>query len=207
MRRYAFGDEAGETGFRFEQGSSRFFVVALVLIDDPQTLREQIEQLKWELGVSARYEFKFNKTSKRFRLAFFSMIRNAEFQARALVVDKQKLASHWQRLDKLSFYVCFVTELVFMISPVIWRDTYLILDRFGQHRETVRRVRQSIKDHRLGLKGILAKRSEGEPLIQLADMIAGALFRCYSTGDPTYIDMVASKVEVWNYHNKEHPPS
>ena len=207
MRRYAFGDESGETGFRFEQGSSRFFVVALVFVDDPQTVRGQIEQLKWELGLSARFEFKFNKTSRRFRLTFFTMIQNCGFQVKALVVDKRKLSGYWQSLDKLSFYVYFVSDLVTRISPDVLGDTYLILDRFGQHRETIKHFRQSVRKRGLVLKRIVAKRSEGEPLIQLADMMAGALFRCYSTGDATYSNMVVDKVEVWHYHDTEHPPS
>jgi hypothetical protein len=207
MVRYAFGDESGETGFKFGQVSSYFFIVALVSVDEPQPIRERIEQLKRELGVSARYEFKFNKTSRRFRQAFFAALQSADFRARVLVVDKRKLSRQWQAVDKMSFYVYFVGESLLLVSPYTWEDTYLILDRFGQHRETTKQLRQYIKGHGLTtLKRIVAKRSEGEPLIQLADMIAGAAFRKHSIGDSTYLDWIADKVEVWEYRKKENPP-
>ncbi len=40
--RYGLGDEAGETGFKFERGSTTFFVYSLVLTDNLQPLREYV---------------------------------------------------------------------------------------------------------------------------------------------------------------------
>ena len=207
MPRYAFGDEAGETGFKFKRGSSRYFVVAIVFVDDPHRLREQIGGLKQDLGMSGRYEFRFSKTSKHFRHAFFVRIQDAAFEAKVLIVDKQKLSNRWYRIDKLSFYVHFVGELILRISPPMWQESFLILDRFGQPRATVRHLKRYVRERSLCVPHrITAKRSEAEPLIQLADMVAGAVFRSGSTGDSTYVDYIATRIESWEYFEEENPP-
>ncbi len=205
MPRYAFGDEAGETGFKFERGSSRFFVVAFVFVDDPQPLRERIERLKREMGLSSRYEFKFNKMSRRFRQAFLAATGDAVFRATVLVVDKQALLRHWQRVGKLAFYVHFVGDLIASVPQREWEGTRLILDRFGQHRETVRQLKRYLRKQGIvGPNQIVAKRSEGEPLIQLADTVAGAVFRRYATGEMAYLDQLSGKVSIREY--KGNPP-
>ncbi len=37
-RMFVYGDEAGDTGMKFRQNSTAFFVVALVIVDDPEPL-------------------------------------------------------------------------------------------------------------------------------------------------------------------------
>jgi hypothetical protein len=41
---YIYLDESGDTGFKFRQGSSRYFVVALLLVDDPIPLHQEIHE-------------------------------------------------------------------------------------------------------------------------------------------------------------------
>lgn len=61
--RYAVGDEAGQPGFGRQPGSTRFFVVVLLLLNEPQRLRDQVSWLHHQMGIPERVEFKFHKTS------------------------------------------------------------------------------------------------------------------------------------------------
>lgn len=75
MRRMlVFVDESGDSGFKLGQGSSPVFVIFLVIFDDSLEAEKTsltIKELRRKLGVRDSFEFKFNKSSKRFKNAFF----------------------------------------------------------------------------------------------------------------------------------------
>jgi hypothetical protein len=56
-----FLDESGDAGFKFNQGSSEHFVVALVIFDDPldaEEIAHSIKRLRTQLKVHERFEFR-----------------------------------------------------------------------------------------------------------------------------------------------------
>lgn len=88
-----FVDESGDTGFKFEKGSSRYFVVVLVIFEDNLDAEEtslKIKRLKQKLKLSEVTEFKFSKTKDKFRKEFFKAMRNCPFKFTTLVIDKKK---------------------------------------------------------------------------------------------------------------------
>lgn len=57
-----FMDEAGDTGFKFATGSSRYFVVVMVIFDDPdqaEQLDAAINGLREQLRMAKEREFRF----------------------------------------------------------------------------------------------------------------------------------------------------
>ncbi len=202
LYRYAFGDETGDPGFAFERGSTRYWVFTLLLIEDPEPLRQRIEDLHAEVGIPTHVEFKFHKTSDSNRLAFLAAIKAYSFQGHALVVDKMHLSPEWRSLRDVGFYGAFVAELVRRIPPGELGETVMVLDQFGPPGRMLRELRSRLQtpggrqSSRL-FKKILLKRSRGENLIQCADMVAGALMREISDGDRRFFDLVREKVTVW----------
>ncbi len=93
---YVYLDESGDTGFKFRNGSSRYFVIALLLVDDPLPLHQAVHDLRLRLNKSESYEFKFMRTHHDGRIAFFQAIKSFTFQVYALVVDKMNLESPTQ---------------------------------------------------------------------------------------------------------------
>lgn len=88
-------------------------------------------------------------------------------------------------MRRLDFYVYFVTELIRMIPPEKREGATLILDEFGsaaQVRTELRRF-MSARDIPRHFKRVLVKRSRSEPLIQVADLVAGAILRRDTKGD------------------------
>lgn len=81
---YVYLDESGDTGFKFRNGSSRYFVIALLLVDEPLPLHQAVHDLRLRLNKSESYEFKFMRTHHDGRIAFFQAIKPFTFQVHAL---------------------------------------------------------------------------------------------------------------------------
>ncbi len=210
--RYAFGDEAGDPGFAFKRGSSRYRVFLLLLIDDPEPLRERVHRLRQELGLPDEIEFKFYKTSKVNRRAFLTAVRPYPFAGYALVMDKSLLPPRWRRLEEATVYAACYAELIKRIPAGVLDETIMVLDQYGVPETVLRGLRMHLNFQRTTgtarlFKKITFKRSRGDDLIQCADMVAGALMREVNERDSSFFSLIRNKVAVWRYEPKENPPS
>jgi uncharacterized protein YqkB len=80
-----FIDDSGDAGFKFEKGSSEFFVISAVIFDDSLEAEKtaiSIKELRRELFKRDDVEFKFNKSRKTIRIKFLESIKNT-LQSRA----------------------------------------------------------------------------------------------------------------------------
>ena len=174
------GDEAGDVSFSFDKGASRYFVVAAIATANPDELRQRLVDLRQNSGLPREYEFKFTAlSSASLRRRVFESLALAEFDAWAVVVDKTTLSDPFRVMHGLDLYVYFVTELIQLIPSVKRDGATLILDEFGsaaQLRTELRRfmTARGIPRH---FKRVLAMRSRSEGLIQIADLMAGAILR------------------------------
>ncbi|MFQ5859327.1 MAG: DUF3800 domain-containing protein [Anaerolineae bacterium] len=210
--RYAFGDEAGDPGFAFDRGSTRYFVALLLLLDDPEPLRHRVDRLRQQLGLPSHVEFKFHKTSDANRRAFLAALRPHPFVGRALVIDKSRLPAEWCRMRDVEFYASCFAELITQVPTGELGGTILVLDQYGAPKTTLRELRRRLKTLGVGqvprpFKKISLKRSKGENLIQCADMVVGALMRELSEGDSSFFDLVRDKVVVWEFQTNKNLPS
>ena len=192
------GDEAGDVSFSFDKGASRYFAVVAIATDKPDSLRERLADLRQSSGLPHEYEFKFNRlSSAALRRRVFASLGAADFEAWAVMVDKPALSDPFKVMRGLDVYVYFLTELIQLI-PAEKRDgATLILDEFGsaaQLRSELRRfmLARGIPRH---FKRILAKRSRSEPLIQVADLMAGAILRRDARRDGEAYEYVESKLK------------
>ncbi len=206
------GDEAGDAGFSFEKGASTHFVMAFVRTRQPEVLREEIEWFKNEQHLSANYEFKFHDTtSRRLRERFFKMLAQSDVAIWALVVDKRLLPDPFRVMGGIAFYLFFLSELIHTVPEADRTGAILVLDVFGRPGKITAELGRVLKARRIsrGFRKIKAKRSKGEPLIQCADMVAGALLRKISRGDDTWWRNLWSRpVHVLEYRaGQEKPPS
>lgn len=119
----------------------------------------------------------------------------AEFDAWAVVVDKAKLADSFRVMRPLEFYLYFVSETIQMI-PAEKRDgATLLLDEFGLPKQLPVELRRVLKARSFtSFRQIVARRSHSEPLIQVADLLAGALLRHVVQGESESYQTIASKL-------------
>ncbi len=207
--RWACGDEAGETGFRFQHGSTTHFLYCLVLADDLQPLRDYTDRMRRKLRMSAWEEFSFNHSSDVVRREFLAGLRSYEFAVRVFVVNKTILPTHFARIDRLSFYAFCLGELIARIPAGELGQTTLVLDRFGGAHSVIQAFQKQLRAAgRRGLvKKVITARSENEPAVQVADMIAGAVLRGAATGDYRFEAPIRDKIMLWEYAANKNPPS
>lgn len=192
-----FLDESGDAGFKLGQGSSRFFVIALVVFDTPEAAEETadiIRALRRQLQLRPEFEFKFGKMNDVFRFRFLEAVQRAPFQVRALVVDKQGLADDAGQ-SRGEFYFSFVRRVLKHNQDSI-RGAQLRVDGAGG-----RAFRKKFSsDLRRDLGPVLAdckfRDSGADDLIQLADMMAGAVRRAHDLDkqDRRFYDTVRHQV-------------
>ena len=202
------GDESGNLGFALNEGGTRYFVFSLMRFEDPVTAREQIEAFKRKQGF-AGHEFSYNELiAQRWSGRVFDLIASLDFHGWVLIVDKQKLGKYYRALDNPSLYALFVTEAIERIPLPARANTILVLDEIDRSGRILYQIRRALKFAEIpqGFKKIVAKRSEGEPLIQVADLVSGAVHRWKRYGDTTHLEGVAHNLEISEFKEKK-PPS
>lgn len=110
-----FIDDSGDPGFKIEKGSSPVFIIGLVIFNDELEAEKtslSIKELRRKLGVSDKYEFKFNKTNRKFRTSFINTISRYKFRVRAIVADKNVIYSQRLRTKKENFYNYMIMQVL-----------------------------------------------------------------------------------------------
>ncbi len=192
------GDESGDVSFSFEKGASRYFVYAIIATAYPDVLRQRLTELRQQASLPAHYEFAFNSLSAAsLRKRVFVSLAEANFEGWAVIVDKTTLPDSFRVMAGLEFYLYFVTELLQMVPEQKRNGATLILDEYGSPtrvRSELRRI-MAIRDIPRQFKRIQIRRSWSEPLIQVADLVAGAILRRDSKGDADAFDYIAGHMQ------------
>lgn len=177
-----FVDESGDTGLKFEQGSSTHFAVTLVIFGDEEEaerVKRRVDALRLELRLPPTYEFHFFRNNVNIRRAFFRAVRGYEFQFFTLVVDKRKVSGEeYQR--RSSFYQA-VCDVAFESAKHLLHDANVKFDEGGE--KAARKELASFLKRKLNVAGaehikkISTQDSKTSNLIHLADMVCGAVYR------------------------------
>jgi hypothetical protein len=203
--RFGVGDEAGQTGFKFESGSTQYFVVTLLFTSDLQTIQTEVAHLHHLLGVSSSLEFKFHSTPRHSRLTFIERAMTLPIAIRSLYVDKHKLPIDFRAMRRWEFYSFFVAQLLSRIPAGELNNTTLIFDEFDKGQTTSTDLRKRLRllglwgQHPSLIRRILFRRSHSESAIQVADMLGGAIYRWLTQSDDTYYRLLKSNLLLWEY--------
>lgn len=192
-------DEAGDVSLNFEKGASRYLVVAVVAAQDADELRSVLINLRKRENFSETFEFHFNSlASAKLREKTMEALRNADFMAWALVVDKAALPYSLHDLSGMEFYLYFVTELINRIPVEYRRKGTLILDEFGSANAALVKLKRTLKNHNVKheFSRIFFRRSRSEDLIQVADLVAGAILRRDAKKDSEAFELIEDKIQA-----------
>ena len=195
-----FIDESGDAGFKFEKGSSTHFVITLVsFADKNEALRtdNHISEIRKQLNLRSDFEFHFHKLRKRFCAHFFTEIKPFDFQYFSIVIDKTQFDKS-QFHSPQSFYN-FACDLVCQKAKQHLLQATVIIDR-KQSREFKTKLgnylKGNINDKDAGIfyiKKIKMQDSEKNNLLQLADMICGAIARGLEKEIDDYREIIVEK--------------
>lgn len=196
-------DESGCPGFKMARGSSNHFVVAMVIFNtykDAEEASLTIEAAKKDLRVKP--EFKFSKCADAVRDGFFRRVAHHAFRVRAIVVEKDKIYSSHLRSKPRDFY-SYVIQMLMKHDGGALANASVKIDKCGD-RNFNRALNTYLRTQLGGgkIKKFKSVNSQADNLIQLADMTAGAIHRCY-TGKPNpdrWREMIDARIEdEWKF--------
>ena len=203
-----FLDDSGDPGFKLDKGSTKYFIIAMVIFDDDLEAEKTaiaIKELRRELKWPDYREFRFYKSSRDIRLRFLEKIKHFNFRIRALVVDKSIIRSDELRANKDKFYAYFIKE-VLKHSGLTIKDAKVKIDGSGDRifrRNFLSYLRRELNDgERTIMKHCKMEDSKTNVLIQFADMAAGAINRSYSDKNDAkeYKSIIAKRIEdEWSF--------
>lgn len=204
-----FIDESGDAGFKIAKGSSLYFVIVLIIFDDPLDAEEtalKIKQLRKKLKKSDKFEFKFNKCDRALRKKFLLDIKDSKFRIRAIVFNKQHIYSSYLRTKKESFYG-FALRMVLDKNNDTIKNAKIRIDGSGEkafRKQLTTYLRTYLNLATKKVMHNLRFRDSGKDvLIQLADMVAGAIRRSYDKDkkdSEIYRKIINKKEEdIWEF--------
>lgn len=187
-----FIDDSGDPGFKLDKGSTKFFIISLVIFDDDLEAEKTaiaIKDLKRELKFHDKSEFKFYKSSKDVRQKFLNKVCGFQFRVRSLVVDKSIIRSEELRSNKNSFYG-YVIKTALKYSDGKIKNAKIKIDGSGDRifrKSFLSYLRRQLNSADLKIMdNCKLVDSKQNVLIQLADMIAGSVHRSYNVEKPDH---------------------
>jgi len=200
-----FIDESGDTGRKLDHGSSRLFVVAMVVFEEKEeavACDQRITLLKRELRMPERFEFKFNRLGRKDRENFLKVVLPYSFFYFGVVINKDPRKLYGEGFFvKESFYK-YACSLVFQNARPYLKDAIIVIDGSGS-RGFKRQLQSYLKKKTGGLiKKVKLQSSHSNNLIQLADMVVGSVHRSFGKKQDkdVYRKVIKAreiKVQVW----------
>jgi hypothetical protein len=168
---------------KLDQGSTRYLVLAACVFTDPEHIEEAAEAIKAcreRLGRSPRSEFKHMSTSDRVKDEFFACTKTLKYHVRAIVLDKRRLHSD-ALINKPGYMQNYAIKEIFANTVGTVRDAKLVIDGRDSRAFRLKSANYFLREVNERAPGTLRKveydDSVRNPLIQLADMTAGAIRR------------------------------
>jgi len=184
LRMRVFVDESGDTGLKFDQGSSAYLTIILVIFRDSDAagaVDERIHALRTELHKPATFEFHFKENSDAIREAFLRAVASFDYLYTGMVVNKSHLYDAPDQ-TRASFYKDICAQVFEHAKPCL-AEAHVKIDQSGGQsfrRELARHLKRQVNDPAVTakpIKQVSTGDSKSDNLLQLADMICGAVAR------------------------------
>ena len=182
-----FIDESGDQGFG--KKSTPYMVFAMVVFKngtDAKATDDAITALRIR-----KKEFKFRASTSNVKDAFFNVISLRKFDIRAVVIEKnkflevsEKLGSDFPKSKQIYFY-----GLCELLDSYPLKGAKVKLDKRADEslKFFMEMQKNMINEKKKGtIEEYGMKDSESDNLIQLADMVVGAIARSYDPSKPNH---------------------
>jgi hypothetical protein len=202
-----FVDESGDSGMKQKDGSSALFVISAVIFEENEEAEacdKKISSLRDECFRGRDCEFHFTKCCDAYREKFLQGVAGHDFFYLCFVLNKAKLYGPGF-LYKDSFYK-YTAKLLFENAKPYLQDARVIIDRSGNREfrtQLQSYLKRKINTDRKAISKVKTEDSESNNLLQLADMVCGAVARSYKLSDERgyrFRKLIAHRelnVQVW----------
>ena len=198
-----FMDESGDTGFKFDKVSSQYFVLVMVTFDSleaAEKANEAVKEVRKELKRSESLEFKFSTgTNNKAKAPFLQKLSRQDFHYRAVVIDKKILMK--RESNPIDSLYMLVADQLFLRAQSHIKNASVFVDHITKSfvQDFNKYLRRRLNTDMEKLIGEIKHRdSKGNNLLQLADMVCGAIYRKYNRSDDTYYKIIKKREEdLW----------
>lgn len=213
---HAFLDDSGDPGMKLSSGSTRFLVMAACIFREPEHIEEAaaaIHACRDAVNRGPRWEFKHTKTSDDMKDQFFHATKRLHYDVRAIVIDKTKLHSD-ALLTRPGYMQNYAIKEIFVNTLGTVTNATLVIDGRDSRAFHLKSAGYFLREVNEKAPGTLAKVSYDDsvrnPLIQLADMTAGAIRRHYEhpeKANALHIAMIKGRTRyprgsLWDFTGK-----
>ena len=203
-----FIDESGDTGLKIAEGATKYFVIAMIIFseqDEALSCDRRIGLLRHELRLRENFEFHFHRNSNRVREAFFKAMLPYQFFYYGIVINKPKLFGEGFK-NKESFYK-YACGLLFENAKNKLERAIIVIDESGRELfkyQLAKYLKSRVNaENKNCIKKVKMQNSKSNNLLQLADMIAGAISRSLDgnkKGKKIFREMINAReiyVQIW----------
>jgi hypothetical protein len=175
---YVFIDDSGDPGFKFDKGSSRYFVIACCVFETAEAAESAstaISDLKDRLGRPQHVEFKFAKTRLDTQVQFFDALSREDFFVRLVAADKAGMIALPDSVESLE--VRAVASALQALPANVSQLSVFVDGRGGKKSKNYLKNLPRASSRRFPHPKVRFVSSHRNTLIQLADMVAGCARR------------------------------
>jgi Protein of unknown function (DUF3800) len=193
-------DESGNPAPLVQPSATRHFVLVALVIPGREDLERAIQQLRRQLRFDK--EFKSHATPHHLRVALLELALTNALYFDVMAVDKESLAEVWNRRGAMELYQAMAGELLLEVTQPL-RNAILIVDEIDEYqtealRKSVRSAISTLKSRQdvfRRVRRVSGHDSKRDDLLQLADVVAGSVFRACERGDARCLDVIRSRVQ------------
>lgn len=200
---YILLDESGDLGFKFERGSSKFFLITVIFIEAKRPFEKIVRKVHGGLRkkfkrVGSLHAYVESPTTRQ---RVLKQVADKDCSILAIILNKKKVYTKLQ--DEKAVLYNYVTNILLdrlftkkPISPI--KPITLIASR----RETNKFLNLNFKEylknkvtenHKLPMDVVIATPTQ-EKSLQTVDFISWAIFRKYEFGDNSYYNLIKAKI-------------
>lgn len=202
-------DESGDSGRKFWRGSSKWFILTAVVVPDDMFCGPTCQAVETYRKINGNgQELHFAHNSHEQHVEFLEYMHNQEYIFASVCINKRQLIVRKPQVlrNKISLLNFAFDKLFTEIEP--WLDHPVVLmDTSGSRHLNSALAHHLMRVFGPGHKGdsksieqVKAVDSRSEPLVQLADYVAGAIHHYVDgryTSTQTYEQYLADKGKIF----------
>ncbi len=215
---YVYIDESGDLGF--SEKSSRFFIVAYMILDHPFEISKVMKRLLKKLHERKEYarrcnELKYSNSKHAVRQIVLEKICKCNIKIGFVVLDKAKVKPELKEKPTLLYNYVIVNHVMKNILPELTSSDklYIIVDKslrrineeafnkYAINKASWLMTIQWRQTEQIKLSNIEVRHenSQRNPCLQAVDFLAGACFHKYEHDNDCYYKIFEDKVTHFNY--------
>ncbi|MBI2184978.1 MAG: DUF3800 domain-containing protein [Thaumarchaeota archaeon] len=206
MRLSLYVDESGDLGFSSK--ATPYFVVVYVITNSPFYLITKMRRLKKhtkEVGWKGVQEFKFNHDSEKLKRLVINSIMPLDFEAGCVAVDKKHVKPELREQPNVLYNYLTINYMITDVLANYSPDELLFYFDRRYSAERIKDFNKYLNDKLTWMASVRLEKnkpkysaqhvnSEGMPILQIADYIAGSVSRKLRNLPNSHYSLLGSKI-------------